>query len=369
MARPRTRKTWDGGYIHTKANGGPLFFIEKRRGNEKFHISTGCSRPEEAQEHWKRFQADPWRYAAEMKTGRPADDAALFMTEELVMRFCAWHLAKGNTRKYVKETGKLLKDWLRALAHVDLRRATLRDHIKPPLEKWTMRGPRIRAIKVFYSWLREEAHLLTSANDPTLDMPAPQAIPEKRKRTKAVAREVFELVLTLLSTQHRDILSVMAHTGMHFTELCRLVRDPRSDLVRTTTESTLAVAEFLHKNKELTYHPFTDENAIQAAERLRKHGIGRDISPLDPTNKRLRPNAAIKLACEKLGVPVFKLGVVRHSVGTWLVQMGWTEGQVADFLHHKDKRTTQRFYLDVKVPTTPTPVPALRVLRPVPQAL
>ncbi|QDE68580.1 hypothetical protein BHS09_17190 [Myxococcus xanthus] len=52
-----------------------------------------------------------------------------------------------------------------------------------------------------------------------------------------------------------------------------------------------------------------------------------------------------------VGVPAFTFGVMRHSVTTWSVEQGAAPPLVPEFLNHKDKRTTQRFYTDVSVLT------------------
>jgi site-specific recombinase XerD len=352
---------WDGGHIHVQADGKKLYVIEKRRGGHKFHISTRCHSETAAYEHWRRFQSDPWKYAAEMKLGR-VEDVAVLLTDDLADEFTAWQIEKkGVTRKHAKETGHRLADWLDELKGVDLRTATLRDHIKPALARMkTMRAHRIATIKVFYAWLREEKHLLRTAEDPTLDLPVPQAVPEKRKRRKAVDIAVLKAVLPHLGPNHRDILMVLAHTGMHFTELERLVRDEASEISRASSGTTIGVLSFLHKSRDRVTHAVTDMAVLEAAERLRKTGIAREIPPCAPSGEKpMRPNRALKFACEKAKVPVFKLGVLRHSVGTDMHKRGATKGQIRDFLHHKDDRTTDLFYLDVEIPTVAIRPPSL----------
>lgn len=372
MARQRTRETWDGGYIHIRVDGKPLFFIEKRRGKEKFHLSTGCSRREEAQQHWLRFQADPWKYKAEMRSGRPDQYSPLYLTEELAQEFTVWQLkTKGVSRKHAKEVGERLAAWVEDLHGVDLRRSNLRDHITPALNsRKTMRGHRISTIKVFFSWLRKTKHLLISAEDPTLDLPVPKAIPEKRKRRKALTLEHVQTAMDHLGPVHRDMLTVIAATGIHFTELERFVGSPESEIDYRKRETTIAVLVLRHKNRDMVQVAITDPDVLSAAERLRKLGrVPRELPPGSTRDdfacrKLPRINQAIAWVCERAGVPVFRLGQMRATVGTWLNERGMTKEQVAAFLHHKDPRTTARFYLDVEIPTVAVSPPKLRLVAP-----
>lgn len=341
-----SKQRWPGGYIHTQADGLQLFIIERRVRGHRFHVSTRCHSLRGAMKQLERFEADPLGYAPEGE----APEQGLVLTAELVGQFHAWQLDKGNTRKHANEMAGRLADWIEDLGGKDLRQLHLRDDVKPALERRrTSRAHRIIALKSFFAWLRKERHLLTSAQDCTLDLPVPQAQPAKHRRRKAVAFEAVQAAAAVLAPAYRDMLVVLAGTGWHVTELERFARSPESELVYARREDTLAVLTTRHKGGEMTRTPVNDSEVLAAAERLRSR---RELPR--------KANEAVKAACRAAGVAPFTLGVLRHSVATWSVERGAAPQQVAEFLGHKDARTTRRFYTDVAVPTVLVPLPSLK---------
>ncbi|QQR47796.1 tyrosine-type recombinase/integrase [Myxococcus xanthus] len=344
-----SKQRWPGGYVHQQQDGQPLFIIERRVRGQRFHVSTRCHNLRSAMKQLERFEADPLGYAPEGET----TEAPLVMTAKLVSEYHAFQLAKGGTRKHANEMSSRLADWIEDLGGKDLRQVTLRDHIKPALDRrGTGRPHRIIALKGFFGWLRKERHLLTSKDDPTLDLPVPQAVPAKRKKRKAVPFESVTAVASILTEELRDMLTVLAGTGWHVTELERFVRRPESEIVQARRGDTLAVLVTRHKVGDMTRTPVNDPNVLAAAMRLRERG----------TLPR-RANTALKAACVAAGVPAFTFGVMRHSVATWSVEQGAAPPLVSEFLNHKDKRTTQRFYTDVSVPTVQVPLPRLVLVK------
>ncbi|NTX07007.1 tyrosine-type recombinase/integrase [Myxococcus sp. CA040A] len=343
------KERWAGGYIHPQQDGRPLFIIERRVSGHRFHVSTRAHSIRAALKQLERFEADPLAYAPE----GDAVDEPLLMTAKLVEEYREYQVStKGTTPKHAKEMSARLADWIEDLGGKDLRQVTLRDHIKPALAaRRTGRPHRIIALKGFYGWLRKEKHLLTSKDDPTLDLPVPQAVPEKRKKKKAVPFPNVHAAAHHLGQELLDMLTVLAGTGWHVTELERFVRSPESELVRAHRGDTLAVLVTRHKVGEMTRTPVNDPNVLAAATRLREKG----------TLPR-RANKSLKEACAAAKVPAFTFGVMRHSVATWAIELGGLPAVVSAFLNHKDKRTTDRFYADVHVPTVQVPLPRLTLV-------
>lgn len=336
------KELWPGGYIHRQKDGRPLYIIAKMVRGKRFHISTRCHDIRPALKQLERFEADPFNYRPEGEGG-----GDMPMTANLIAEHIAWQLdVKKNTRKHAKEMGNRLAEWLEDFKGGDLRKVTLRDHIVPALNKRdTGRKNRIIALKGFYSWLRTERHAITSAEDPTLDLLVPQAIPEKLKRRKALERERVRAALKHLRGAYKDCLLLLIATGWHVTELERFVRSDESEIVRQPKGSkVLAVLSVKHKS-DWTRTPILDKFYLQVAERLKARGA---------VPRRL--NGHIKEACEKAEVKPFTLGVLRHSVGTWAVEDGAHPRDVSEFYNHKDLRTSKRFYIDAAVPTISVPV-------------
>jgi integrase len=345
--RPKKQR-WPGGYIHQQEDGRQLFIIEKRVRGERFHVSTRCHNWTAAMKQLERFEADPLAYS-------PAgahQEEPIRMTDDLLAEYQAWQLGQGVTKKHSNEMNNRLADWMEDFAGADLRRITLRDHIKPALtERVTCRPHRIIALKGFYAWLRKEKHLLTSAQDPTLDLPVPQAVPEQRKRRKAVPIEHVRAALKKLAPAYRDLLLVLSVTGWHVTELERFTRSEESDILEPDGEG-LARLAVRHKIGTMHHTTISDPDALAAAERLRKRGA-----------VPRRPNQALKKACKAARVPPFTFGVMRHSVATWAVKAKANPADVAAFLGHKDPRTTRKFYVDQAVAPPQVPLPPLYLVK------
>lgn len=330
---------WQGGYISLGEGGQPTFFIEKEIDHVRFHVSTRAHTLAAALKHWERFQADPANYSP---AGVVADLEGVHLTRELAEDFETWMRTRPRpaSEKWIREVAHRLADWMVDLSGVDLRRATLKDHIKPALARHEGgRQHRIIAIKSFYAWLRKERHVLTSANDPTLDLPVPQAIPEKHRRTKAVPLAHVRKVAPKLALPYRDILVVMADTGMHVTEIERFIRDVDSELVRTRRGDTLAVMRFRHKSRKTHAVAINRREVLEAAERMRKRG-----------EVPRRMNATLARACRAAKVPVFSYGVLRHSVATWLEEQNVPTAQSIRLTGHASEKTFLNFYADVEIP-------------------
>jgi len=349
VALNRKGGKWVGGYVSVGDDGQPLYVIEKMRRGRRYHVSTGAHDWVEAAKQWERFLAAPDAYEPQ-QPGPARTEEPLYLTADLVLAYREWMLSRASptTTRHANEMAHRLADWTEDLAGVDLRRATLRDHLKPAVERRaTSRQHRIIAIKGLYAWLRREKGLLTSAQDPSLDLAVPQARPEKHHRRKAVALADVRAALATLDGPYRDCLLLLASTGWHVSELERFVRDEEAR-VASGAGAVLGVLQVRHKSGETTRTPVVDPDVLAAAKRLRERGeVPRKL------------NAAIYRACDSAGVARFPPGVMRHSVATWAIEAGQSPEQVAEFLGHKSKSTTLKFYADVAVPTVALRLPKL----------
>ena len=92
----------------------------------------------------------------------------------------------------------------------------------PKLDKRkTARKFRIEVLKAFYGWLGKERHLLTSADEPILDLPVPQASPEKHRKQKVIPQDHVMAVREHASQLVRDVIDVSLATAWHGTEVRR----------------------------------------------------------------------------------------------------------------------------------------------------
>ena len=351
-----TVEGWYAGRAWRDSDGTRTFYIRKQIGGRRYDVSTRASTLPGALEQLRRFEADPERYDPR---GSEVRDP-IFLDETLTKAFLRWSKEKGNSARWRGQQKAYLAWWAERLRGVDLRRCFLRDHVLPALDRpdgKTCRPQRIAVVKVLFAWLRKERHDITTAEDPTFgQLSVPQAKPEQLKRPKAVPAEHVALVIGHLATDRwRDLLRVLAGTGMHVSELERfaasgtiepLPRDGRAEgaagvvVIQTTKAGDpLRVA--------------VGPEVLEAAKRVLVAG------PFD----RQKLTKAIHAACAvvkrpdgEIGIPTFGPGQLRHSVATAAVNAGTDPAVVSAFLGHKSPRTTRRFYATL---ATPAKVPTL----------
>lgn len=333
------RTTWDGGYLR-KGKKGPTYVIERWVGGIHFHISTRCRTSGAAHAQLRRFEADPINY-------RPSGEGGdrLVITAELTLEYREWMTkVKGNSPEWASTCERLLIEWTEDFAGRDLRSVKL-----PELEtildrRQVSRKHRIEALKAFCKWLRRRKGLLTAAQDPTADLPVPQA--QESSKSRAVPEERISAVLPYLPADARDVLIVLMGSGAHISEVRRFAQG--GEFVKQS--KTRAIMYMVHKSKRLRPFPLRGRVYVEAAERVRKAGK-------IPANWTM--NADMTTACEAARVERFTLGVLRHSFATNAFKRGATMNQVGDALHHATPATTKKHYV---VGMPPEPVHSLRVL-------
>ena len=351
MASPSKRGfwsgAWEGGRVWRSVDASSLYFIRRQLNGHRYEVSTGATTLRGAMEQLKRFEADPEGYDPR---GEVRPDA-IYLDAKLADEFLAWsEEEKGNTARWVGQQRLYLAWWADKLKGIDLRRASLADHILPALRRATARPQRTAVLKVLYAWLRKERHSITAAEDPTLGtITVPQSRPEQLKRRKAVTSDHVNLAIEHLASERwRDLLRVLAGTGMHVSELERfaatgtiepLPRDGRAEgasgaivIPSTKAGDPLRVA--------------VSAEVLAAAERVLSGG----------SFDRQHFAKALHSACLAARITPFGAGQLRHSVATWAVNAGADPSAVAAFLGHRSPRTTRRFYATL---ATPAKVPTL----------
>lgn len=299
------------------------------------HVSTGCTTERAAMKELERFESDPIGYV-------PGDvvPGAVRLTPELMLAFYDHQLAKGLTKEWVDEVARCLADWAREIGPRDLRALDLHRDLKPMLAKWATRRPhRIKSIKGFFRYLRQERGLVTRAQDCTLDLPVPQARAEKNRRRKVVPFEDVQAVFQHLKQPTRDVLRLLTATAWHLSEVRRFAEG--GEISTPLRSEALAVLVVRHKNGSFEKQTILFEEHLAAAKRLRELGA---------LPKRMTLARHMIAACAAAAVPKFGLGQMRHSVLTWGVEMGASARDAAEFAHHRDATTTQKHYIDLETP-------------------
>lgn len=337
------RKKWAGGYVRTTKGGRAVYVIERWHRGARIHVSTGCSTLEGARAELARFEANPLRYVP----GGGAGEDGLRLTAELVLAYREHQLKKGLTGEWADEVARCLADWEEVLRGLDLRQLQLHKDVKAALERWpTQRAHRIKSLKGFFRWLREEKGLLTRAQDATLDLKVPQSRPEKQRRRKVVPPEDVAAVLKHLPPLSRDVLHLLTATAWHVSEVRRFA-EAGEIVVPMKADGVLAVLITRHKSGDLTKTPILYPEHLDAARRLQ---AAKEL----PTRMTLARH--MKAARQAAGVPYFGMGQMRHTVLTWGVQAGASVRDAKEFAQHRSEQTTRRFYLDLDIPKAAIPV-------------
>jgi integrase len=340
---------WEGGRIWRDDRGRPIYVIRKQVNGKRYEVSTRSHTERGALEQLKRFEADPESYDPR---GAVRKDP-VYLTEKLVRRFLTWSLhEKKNSKRWVGQQKLYLAWWADRLKGVDLRGASLTDKILPQIRHKTPARPqRIAVLKVFYSWLRKEEHLISTAEDPTLfTLSVPQSKAEQLTRVKAISRDHFLLAQEhLASDRWRDLLLVLGGTGMHVSELERFATDGTTEpLPQGARQAHGAIGQVvipLTKGGE-TLRVAVSADVLAAARRVLAAG----------SFDRAHFQKAVKSACLAAGIPAFGPGQLRHSIATWAINAGADPASVAAFLGHRSVRTTRKFYA---THATPAKIPTL----------
>ena len=339
---PRGR--WEGGRVWEDEQGRITYIIRRQVGGKRYEVSTRCSKLAAALKQLERFEADP---AAYEPGGAPRGEA-VELTPELVAQFVAWSQApsseggKGNTRAWALQQKAYLAWWAGKLHRRDLRKLSLPVHVLPALDGVPGRRHRIEVLKAFFSWLRRERHLVSRAEDVTLDLKVQARRPEQWTRPKVIAKKDYLRVLQALEGDHRDALRLLDETGWHVSELTRFVRAGELEPMPAGRRDGAAVAVVHRRKSGEPQRTAISAEALVAAKRLREKG----------TFSVSRFYEAIKAASKKLGVTVTP-GRFRHTLATRAVEAGADPAAVSAYLGHKSEATMRRFYSTLAVVPRP----------------
>lgn len=329
---------WQGGRIWRDEDGTRTYFIRRQIAGKRYEISTRCTLESAALEQLARFEEDPVGYAPTTTSSA----SPIYLNLELMLDYLRWCHGR-NTEKWIREKRTLLAWWADRLGAKDLRRLSLRDHIAPAIPRGTKgRAHRIQTIKNLFTWLREERHVLSSAEDPTLDLPVPQARPEQWKIPKVIPIADHQAMLGQIEPAWRSHILVLAGTGWHVTELMRFAAGGTVDPLPPSALSVNGASEILMCPKRKSGE--IQRTAVSADVAT----AGRMVlaaSPFRPKNF----SRAIAKACSRAKVAMIHPGCYRHSVATWALEQGSTPEAAAGFLGLKSVSTLRRFYATLAV--------------------
>jgi integrase len=340
---------WAGGRTYV-ANEKTVFVIEKMRHGRRYTTPLDVAGEREALAELALFERDPQAYLTRAQTKERRAAEAVQMTAENVKRFLDHLKTQQRTEKYRRNVRSYLAEWAVPLAGRDLRALSLQD-LKRMLSQWsTARKARIIAIKSFFSFLREEEAVLTSGMDATLDLKVPQARPGKKLDERAYDMKLVERFYRAIEVQAiRDLLCVLAKTGLHATEVDRVARG-EGELQSLKDQGEIAgTVRLIHKSGD-EHVQSLDAQTFAAFQRLVQRGQA-------PVESYVRKE--IRAVARRLRRPPLKFGRLRHCFVTWAQDVGVEVrpkaggvplATVAGIVGHKSARTTKLFYTGYRVP-------------------
>jgi integrase len=193
--------------------------------------------------------------------------------------------------------------------------------------------------------------LVTPAQDATLALKVPPARPGKKLKERAYDLKLVERFYRATDNQAvRDVLLVLAKTGLHGTELARIARGEAEVLVLPDQGAIAATMRFVHKSGE-EHVQSIDAQTLAAIQRLARRGQV-------PVDAFLRKH--MRVAGKKLKEEPILLGRLRHCFITWAQDVGVELkpksagvplATVAAIVGHKSAKTTRLFYTGFRVPS------------------
>jgi len=262
---------WAGGRIY-QGPRGVVYVIERTIAGQGYVKRLRMSEAHALAE-LALFDRDPLAYVSRKEqAARPAVSAGAFLDTNSVREFLA-HKAKkeGLSETHLADLRRYLANWAKVLAGRDLRSVETKE-LKAALRAWDGADRhRTIAIKSFCTYLREEIGSLPAAQDPTFTLMVPKPPQVAARLTKVrgyTTQEIERLYRNLGSQAIRDVLCVMAKTGMHLSE-CRRIARGQAEITPVEHEIIAGVVRFPHKRKAL--HPQSiDQQTLEAIKRLQK---------------------------------------------------------------------------------------------------
>jgi integrase len=347
---------WLGGRVRSTRDGD-RYVLERQIDGKRVRVTLKSTSLKQALAELALFNREPRVYMAGVEAQARAGSLAVTIDELTVQGYLDWLKSKDRGEKYRADCLRYLNWWDLKLKQADLRTVTLRKYqtiLRENAEGAALH--RIAAIKSFCTYLRVELGTLTTAEDATLSLQVPQATPAKDSARKGFAARDLEQVYQHLQLQEvRDLFLLQAKTGMHGSEIRRLVAEGEVIKLELKGCEIAGTMRFKHKNRG--YHiQSLDRQALAAAQRLKARGT----VPVERWVNTQLDRAVEAAAAAGIKLPQLRPGPLRHtfvtlarSGGGRLVQppMGGVQlSQIAEIIGHKDKRTTQKFYDGTEVP-------------------
>lgn len=325
-----------------------MFVLEQIRGNKRYSIALPAKTEKLARVQFALFDQDPEAFRAERR--RPTKKQAPGESEHA--EFEQYLRKRKLSEQYIRDTLHYLSQWEPLFKSKPVSRFTLVD-LQDFLAPHAAARKLIVTLKSYTKYLRKRG-LLKRAEDPTLDLAVPAAVPQKSVKQRAYAishvEQLYRAVApvrrghrTLDAQTIRDVLLVLSLTGLHYSELRRLCDGADGGRVEPVEhEGIAAVVRVWHKNGRV-HAQSVDARTLAALERIRSRGRAPSASYI---------GAALDRTADATRLSRIDLGSLRHSFATWAKQCGEVVRPashgvslelVAEVLGH-DPKTNRDFY-------------------------
>jgi len=356
-------KSWVGGYWRLDSRKRRVYVIHRQVNGKRYNISTRARSEAAAVIQLRRFEEDPEGYDPR---GRVRAEP-IHLDVKLADEFLAWSLkpkdqgGRGNTPDWVHEQKRYIDTWATKLKGVNLRKLSYEDHVAPAMATAKSQRQRGAVLLALFRFLRREKGLLLTEDPVHGRLTFGEPEPEQVRRSKVVPTEHIDLVIAHLTSPWRDALLIQAGTAWHVAEVERFaVRGSIEPLPNAAKQEGVAGVLVCPRHKSGDPHRTrVSAEVLEAAKRLLAHrsfATGHKGRGGTAYNRALRAAcAAVKRPDGGVGIPEFTAGMLRHSVATHAVNSGESVQAVSEFMGHRSKKTTAKFYATFasvsKVPT------------------
>ena len=196
------------------------------------------------------------------------------------------------------------------------------------------RTARLMTLRGLYTWLKDEKRY--EVENPCVDVKYERSRPAQLRKPKVIEEADFLKVVEHLTPRWLCRMMVLYRTGWHLSELLRFAEDGRIEPLPAGRKDGSTHVLICPRHKMGGIHK-TAANAETTywAEQVQKFGAF----------DRGAMWKAIRSACVDAGMEEpWNPSWVRHTLATRAVNAGASVESVADFLGHRDRATTMKFY-------------------------
>ena len=218
----------------------------------------------------------------------------------------------------------------------DIKAEHIEHYIEHVLEKYINRtaNAHLTALKSFSRWLAEHYDL----PNPCLKI---KMLDEDPPKVRVLNDEEYQKILLVCNPQERDVIRVLAHTGLRSSEFQRLTW--------SNISHDRHFIKLVGKGRRQRLVPLN-----KTCRTILNNGSRKPDSTYLHLTKSCKKRGGLYRLCKKLaryaGIPRFGPHALRHYFATSLYRKGVPVQFITACLGHADTRTTERIYIHIWPP-------------------